>query len=132
MISDIKQWAEWILRMVVTACLVVGVVATVSAESLTEQQLQQLERLTPEQRAALMESQQQRLERLTPEQRAAVKQRLEKRQQFEEEQGDSAKVPLPVVPVLPAEDVSGEAVKDEDQDTETKVSKDIGEEQELD
>ena len=118
-ISDIKQWAEWTARVVVTACLVVGgTAAMVSAESLTEQQLQQLERLTPEQRADLKESQQQRLERLTPEQRAAVKKRLQERQQLEEESRTGGE-PLPVVPVTPVDVSRVGAAKDEQQDIDT-------------
>ena len=117
MISGIKKKAEWIARMVVTAFLVVGgTAAMVSAESLTEQQLQQLERLTPEQRATLMESQQQRLERLTPEQRAALKKRLQKRQQLKENQR-TAEERLPVVPAIPTGDSRVEVVIGEEPDT---------------
>jgi len=103
--------------MVVTAFLVVGgTAAMVSAESLTEQQLQQLERLTPEQRATLMESQQQRLERLTPEQRAALKKRLQKRQQLEREQR-AAEERLLVAPATPTGDSRVEVVNGEEPDT---------------
>jgi len=103
--------------MVVTAFLVVGgTAAMVSAESLTEQQLQQLERLTPEQRATLMESQQQRLERLTPEQRAALKKRLQKRQQLEREQR-AAEERLRVAPATPTGDSRVEVVNGEEPDT---------------
>ncbi len=115
MISGIKQRAEWVVRMVVTACLVVSVVAMVSAESLTEQQLQQLERLTPEQRAELMESQQQRLERLTPEQRETVQKRLEKRQQLQVEQ-QSAEESLPAAPVPFADSDRARQASDEELD----------------
>jgi protein involved in polysaccharide export with SLBB domain len=116
-ISGIKKKVGWIARMVVTAFLVVGgTAAMVSAESLTEQQLQQLERLTPEQRATLMESQQQRLERLTPEQRATLKNRLQKRPQREGEQR-AAEERLPVVPATPAGDSRVEVVNGEEADT---------------
>ncbi len=86
--------------MVVTAGLVIGTVTMVSAELPTEQQLQQLERMTPEQRAAVMKSQQEHLDRLTPEQRAALKQRLEKRETLEKTQ-QSLESPLPVAPLRP-------------------------------
>ncbi len=110
MISDIKEKVGWVARVVVTACLVTGTAALVSAESLTEQQLQRLERLTPEQRAALVESQQQRLEDLTPEQRAAVKKRFQTQPQQEEE-GQAAEQPLPAAPVPPADDRRAGSVK---------------------
>jgi len=116
--SGIKKKAGWIARVVITACLVTGTVALVSAESLTEEQLQQLERLTPEQRATLMESQQQRLERLTPEQRAALKKRLQGRQQLEEEQR-AAEERLPAVPITPAGNRRVEVANGEEPDTDT-------------
>ncbi|GMQ88086.1 MAG: SLBB domain-containing protein [Gammaproteobacteria bacterium] len=114
MISDIKKKVGWIARVVVTACLVSGTVALVSAESLTEQQLQRLERLTPEQRAALLESQQQGLERLTPEQRAAVKKRLQTRQQ------------LPVAPIPPADERRVGSVKRGEPGADTLGSLEMG------
>lgn len=85
-ISGIKRRLVWIVRMMLTACLLTGAVAMVSAEPLTAQQLQRLERLTPEQRTALMESQQQRL---TPEQRVLVEQRLQQRGRAQQTAGES-------------------------------------------
>ncbi|GMQ89026.1 MAG: hypothetical protein BMS9Abin09_0471 [Gammaproteobacteria bacterium] len=125
MISDIKKKAGWIARVVVTACLVSGTVALVSAESLTEQQLQRLERLTPEQRAALLESQQQRLERLTPEQRAAVKKRFQTQQQLEEE-GRVAENPLSVIPITSADERRVESAQGAEADAEMPGSVETG------
>jgi len=103
-ISEIKQSAGWIARMIVTACLVASSSVMIAAETqtLTDQQLQQLERLTPAQRAALMESRQQDIERLTPEQRAALQKQLQKRQLLEEEQPTTGK-PRLAAPAQPAD-----------------------------
>jgi len=111
-ISGIRKRAGRIAKTIAVTCLVVATGTQSAAESLTEQQLQQLERLTPEQRATLMESRQQELERLTPEQRAAVQQRLQKSRQQEPDQAATEKTAKPV-PAPPAEDTRVKPGRDE-------------------
>ncbi|HHH44110.1 MAG TPA: ATPase [Gammaproteobacteria bacterium] len=100
------------MKTIAVTCLVVATGAQSATESLTEQQLQQLERLTPEQRATLMESRQQELERLTPEQRAAIQQRLQKSRQKEREQS-GAEETSNAVPAPPAKGDQAETGQEE-------------------